>query len=161
MHQLFKQLNKLIIILNGDWPNCSLELLSSLIDLSTITELELNIDFKQGDTVKIISGIINLLKRTTNVRSLIFPSRTVSVPTICSIVSYPIQHLQIPVNNVDEMKLILKQFDYLSSVTFKFTADSLNPIAEIIEWLTATSRDFTHQSTKFSLSLWLGKQMQM
>jgi hypothetical protein len=161
MHQLFNKLTKLIIRLDGDWPSCSLELLSSLIDLSTITELELNIDFTLGDTAKTIAGIAALLNRTTSVRSLIIPSRTVSVQTICSIVSYPVQHLQIPVNSVEEMKVILKRFDYLSSVTFKFPADSLTPIAQIVEWLMTTSRDFTHQSTKSSLSLWLGKQTQV
>jgi hypothetical protein len=83
------------------------------------------------------------------------------VQTICSIVSYPVQHLQIPINNIEEMKVILKRFDYLSSVTFKFATDSLDPIAEIVQWLLKASRDFTYQSTKFSLSLWLGKKIKV
>jgi len=154
---LFNKLTKFILRLDGDWPRNSLELLSSLIDLSTITELELRIDFTLGDISKTTVGIVTFLEKTTNVRSLIIPSRTVSIKTICSIVSHRVQHLQISVNSVEDMKMILKRFDHLSSVTFIFSASSLVPIAEIIEWLIRNDRDFTYQSTQCSLSLWLGK----
>jgi hypothetical protein len=132
-------------------------LLSSLTDLSTITDLELSIDFILGDVINTTLGIIALLEKTTKIQSLIIPNRTVSLQTICSIVSHRIQHLQIPVNSTEDMKLILNRFDHLSSVAFRFLADSLVPITEIIEWLTMKGRDFTYQSTQCSLNLWLGK----
>jgi hypothetical protein len=80
------------------------------------------------------------------------------VQTIYSIVSERVQHLQIIVKSVEDMKIILKQFTHLSSVTFKFSQYSTISITEIVEWLTATTRDFTYQSTKSSVSFWLGKK---
>ncbi len=155
---MFNRVIKLLVRLNGDWPNSTLELLSSLIDLSTISEIELSIDFTRGNVLKTTAGIVALLEKTTNVRSLIIPCRTAMVQTIYSIVSERVQHLQIIVKSVEDMKIILKQFTHLSSVTFKFSQYSTISITEIVEWLTATTRDFTYQSTKSSVSFWLGKK---
>ncbi len=102
-------------------------------------------------------GIAALLEQTSNIQSLIIPTRNTALQSICSIVSYRVQHLQIPVNDVEDMKIILERFDHLSSVTFKFVADSSTFISEIIAWLVTKDRDFTYQSTQFSLNLWFGK----
>lgn len=72
-----------------------------------------------------------------------------------------VRYLQIHVTNIEDIKIILERFDHLSSVTFKFLTDSLVCIAEIIEWLLTKGKDFTYQSTKFSLSLWLGKNIKV
>jgi hypothetical protein len=102
-------------------------------------------------------GIAGLLEQTSNIQSLIIPTRNTVLQSICSIVSSRVQHLQIPVNDVEDMKIILERFNHLSSVTFKFVADSSTFISEIIAWLVTKDRDFTYQSTQFSLHLWFGK----
>jgi hypothetical protein len=85
--------------------------------------------------------------------------RSATVPTICSILSYSVQHFEVPVNSVEDMKIILEEFEHLSSITFKFLTDSVTYITEMIEWLLMKGRDFTYQSTQRSLSLWLGKSV--
>ena len=158
IHRLFNKLTKLILRVDGHWPNSSIELLTALIDLTIVTELELNIDFNQSDVPNTIAGIVALLERMTSIRSLLIPTRTVTPRIICSIVSNRVEHLQIPIHTIDEIKVILKRFDHLSSVTFRFAEDSLVLIGETIQWLLAEDRDFTYRSTKYLLSLWLGKK---
>ena len=116
-------------------------------------------NFKPSDSFNTIVGIRALLKQTSNIRSLIISSRSVSLKTICSIVTDSVQDLQILINSVEDAQMILTQFNHLSSVTFKFSANSLGDIAEIIERLASNNKDFTYQSTERSLSLWLDKNM--
>ncbi|CAF2475679.1 unnamed protein product [Rotaria sp. Silwood2] len=160
-HCLFNRLTRLTLQLHEDWPNGSLRLLSSFIDLSTITELVLDINFTQSDSCNTTTCIIALLEQTSSIRSLIILNRHVSLQTICSIVSNRVKNLQIPVNTVEETKMILKRFNHLFSVTFKFLGNSLSSIAEIIEWLVSKGRDFTYQSTQCSLNLWLGTSKEL
>ena len=104
-----------------------------------------------------IAGVTSLVERAINVNTLIISSRTTPMQAICMMVSDQIKHLQISVNNVEEIKVILDQFDHLFSVTFHFATDSLVSNTEILDWLFAIGKDFTYQSTKASLSLWLGR----
>ncbi|CAF3494111.1 unnamed protein product [Rotaria sp. Silwood1] len=158
---LFNGLTKLTLQLHDHWPDDSLKLLTSFIDLSTITELVLDVNFTQNDSFNTTAGIVTLLEQTSNIRSLIIFTRTVYLQTIFSIVSCRVKHLQTPVNTVEDVKMILKRFDHLFSVTFKFLENSLVSIAEIIEWLVSKDRDFTYQSTQCSLSLWLGTRKEL
>jgi hypothetical protein len=119
--------------------------------------LELN--FRQSDSFNTIAGVAGLLEQTSNIRSLIIPSRIVSSQTICSIVSHRVQDLQMFVNSVEDAKMILTRFDHLSSVTFQFSTNSLDSINEIIEWLVLRGKDFTYRSTQSSLNLWLHKNV--
>lgn len=105
-----------------------------------------------------ITGVTSLLERANQIQTLIISSRTMPMPAICSIMSDQIKHLQMPVNHVEEIKMIIDRFDHLFSVTFHFVIDSLVSITEILDWLLAIRRDFTYQSTKSSLSLWLGRR---
>ena len=105
-----------------------------------------------------IEGIVNLLERTTSARTLIISSRTTPMQVICSIVPIRIKHLQVPINNTEDMKVILNRFEHLFSVTFSFATVSSISHTEVFDWLTSLGRDFTNQLTICSLSLWLGKK---
>ncbi|CAF3720823.1 unnamed protein product [Rotaria socialis] len=152
----YNRLTKLRLQIHENWPDGSLDLLSSFIDLSTITGLTLDVNIMENDSSNIAAGITALLQQASHIKSLVIISHTLSLHTICSIISHHIKHLQIPVTSIKDVTLILKQFDHLFSVSFTFRYKSIVSIKEITELLVTKGRDFTYHLTQFSLHLWLG-----
>ncbi|CAF2082852.1 unnamed protein product [Rotaria magnacalcarata] len=151
----YNRLTKLRLQIYENWPDGSLGLLSSFIDLSTITDLTLDVNIVENDSSNITTGITALLQQASHIKSLVILSHTLSLHTICSIISHHIKHLQIPVTSIKDMKLILNQFDHLFSVSFTFRCKSIVSITEITELLVTKGIDFTYHLTQFSLNLWL------
>ncbi|CAM4771798.1 unnamed protein product [Rotaria magnacalcarata] len=151
----YNRLTKLRLQIYENWPDGSLGLLSSFIDLSTITDLTLDVNIVENDSSNITTGITALLQQASHIKSLVILSHTLSLHTICSIISHHIKHLQIPVTSIKDMKLILNQFDHLFSVSFTFLCKSIVSITEITELLVTKGIDFTYHLTQFSLNLWL------
>jgi hypothetical protein len=156
---LFHNLSKLRLQVNGEWPTSSPEFLSTLINLSCLNELVLDVDLTHESAPNTIASIRTLLERASNVRSLIITNPFTNMQSICLVVPRYVQHLEVSVDSVDNMRMILEQLKHLSSITFDLSLDLQNSISEIIEWLINEGRDFTYESSRYSLKLWLNKSM--
>ena len=158
--RLFNRLTKLNLQFHDEWPVNSIEFLSSLIDLSTIIDLELDCDAIQIQNEylsNLITGIHTLLAQTNNIQSLIISTRLIPIGMMYSIIrTHPIRHFEVPVQTIDDIKMVLSDTYNLSSLTFRFPRRILIPIEDILACAAETHSDFRYHSNYQSISLWLG-----
>jgi hypothetical protein len=152
------------------WPFNSLEILSKFIDLSSLTDLTLNISFDNNFISNAIENITILLEQTYNVHSLSINYFIIdvndydtSMEIFCSIIPFHIKYLKIKLLKyenqriIDDMKIILNRLEYLSSITFQFDPFHSIQFDNIIEWIRNEREDFTYISREHYLHIWLGE----
>ena len=134
------------------------------VDPLHLVTLSLAVQCYASSLENTITNIINLLERTCNVRSLsIFyrRSRTCSmldVRRIYAILPRFIKDLTIEIITIDDIELIFKRLEYLSSFTFVLSVFSM-PSTQIIEWFKVNVNDFTHRVDGNRIYVWLGNYM--
>lgn len=101
------------------------------------------------DNVKI------LFDRACNVDSLEIKADFLSMENICSIVPRRLKNLTVPVKVYEDMEILLKQLNHLSTVTFNCydNKDPSNLFAQIIKWLIQENKIFTHKEDNNTLKL--------
>ena len=149
---------------NGEWSSDSNEFLSTLIDLSHLTTLELYVDFDHCLLSNTIKNIGYILEKTHNVRSLTLSNSCCRsnlngiVEDFCSIIPHHVKHLDIYDIDLNDIKILLERLQHLSSVSFLFPFDMPFSPTEIVGWL-SQRRDFTYLVDKSSMSIWLGQNI--
>jgi len=61
------------------------------------------------------------------------------------------------VKNINDMKIIFDRFDYLSSITFRFSFYKSIPSAKIIESFLNIKKDLTYRKDDCSIRVWLNQ----
>jgi hypothetical protein len=109
------------------------------------------------------TNIINIFKQTFNIHTLEINNNLSSynsnttIEDICLLIPSYIKHLKITVKNINDMKIIFDQFNYLSSVTFQFSFYKSIPSAKIIESFLNIKKDLTYRKDDCSIRVWLNQ----
>jgi len=160
-HLLFRNVNELILGIDGQWPKGSLTFLSTTIDLLHITKLSISVNFFHEYMSSIVYGINELLKYASNIHTLSLfdywaPNNcTTTMETVCSMITSNIKHLQIQVKNSDDIKCIIENLEHLISVTFKYSQSLIFNRGEFIDCLEELKRHSSRWNCKYALHLWL------
>ena len=159
---MFRNVTNLILGNDGEWPENSLQFLSTIIDLTHITKLSLSVDFIPEYTLNTVSNITLLLNQAPNLRSLLLfdywtPDNCMKrIKTICSMISQNIKHLQIRVKDINDIKYILEQLEHLTSATFQYAQMLTINRHEFTQFLTYLQRYSSLWDSQNTLYVWLG-----
>ncbi|CAF1063116.1 unnamed protein product [Adineta steineri] len=160
MNPVFCKATKLFINLADDWPFIPLISLSVLIDLSHLVEIEFNSCFPITSDTNALSDIINLIQQAHNLSSLLIYSHFaygfgLCTEDICCLISRQIKHLQIPVDDLNDIKIVLERCNHLSSIQFDIRQRKFSK--EIVQWIVDNTIDSTYRTDANFVKVWLGK----
>ena len=151
--RIFRHMTQLA--LDIDWPINSFDLLSTLTDLSQLTEIWL---FLSNHHYFDSNTLYMLLDQACNARTLGISydnDSTLITEEIFSVISRQIEHLKIRTTDVVCMQLILECVEHVSSVSFIRDRGSASAWTDMIEWLTERGSQFSQSDDHKSLQVWL------
>jgi hypothetical protein len=160
-HFLFRNVNELVLGVDGEWGKDSVRFLSMTIDLSRLVKLSLSVNFSHEYMPSIVCGANELLKHAVNIHTLwLFdywaPANcTANMETVCSMTTPNIKHLRIRVKNSDDIKFIIESLENLMSVTFQYTQGLIFISEEYINCLLDLKRHTSKWACRFALHVWL------
>jgi hypothetical protein len=146
-----------LLCIDDEWPVGSIEYLLTFINLSSIMELSISIDFDPISASDKLTNITYLLKQTCNLHSLTIDSSSTNAEHLCLLVPDHIKHLQVSVKYIDDVKLIIEQLKHLLSVTFEFFHDSKFVSEEFSIWLMEKRNKSTYRRDNMFFSVWFDK----
>jgi hypothetical protein len=144
----------LILCVHEEWPVGSVEHLSTFIDLSCLVELSISLDFQSES---IVENLIYFFKQMPHLHSLTIDSSSAKADNICLIVPDTVKHLQVSVKNMEDMKMIIERFKYLSSVTFEHLNRVKILSTEFVPWLMENRENSTYRIDEIYVSIWVDK----
>ena len=139
------------------------QLLSNLINLVHLTQLSLNLNYDYSMDLNTRAYLKNIFKQISNIRTLEICNNlstiysNITIEDICSLIPSYIEHLKITVKNINDMKIIIDRFEYLSSITFRFSFYKSIPSAKIIESFLNIKKDLTYRKDDCSIRVWLNR----
>jgi hypothetical protein len=137
--------------------------LSPIINISELMQVELEIDYFGKDNKNVLFHIIRLLKQSSKLSSLIIHSLYSKyelypfLNDLCSILPRQIKCLQIPINELEQIELILGRCPYLSIIKFEISRRKFS--REVIQWFEKNTIHsmFTRQNGYDRI--WIGKRI--
>lgn len=162
-HLQFRNVTELTISINNEWPESSLAFLSTLIDLTRVVKLVLLTNFLHQYSPNIIRSINKLLEYTCNISMLsvldywTMENCTKTIKTIYSMLTPNIKHLNIQVNNRDEVQFIIENFKHLKSITFEYAQTWVFVNENYIQCLSDIKRHISTWDSQLALHVWLDK----
>lgn len=132
------------------------------IDISKIVQIELNSDGFENYNEMTWREFRNFLLQAQNLSTLTFwnTSRISemyrSIDIISLIIPHYIKHLQIPINNVNQIENILNRCENL--ITIKFDIKSLELSKGIMNWFKYNTINSTCLEENNRILVWIGKK---
>ncbi|CAF1382834.1 unnamed protein product [Rotaria sp. Silwood1] len=160
---MFSNVTKIHVKLDNKPPLDSLEVLTKVIDVSKLVEVKLQIRYFKQDIQNLLFEIISFLEQAYSLSSLIFYGNYYKgelypyVKHICSIIPRQIKHLQIPINQLDQIEAILERCQNLSVIQFEITR--LKFSQEVVDWFNQHTIDSTIQKHARCNIIWIGKKI--
>ncbi|CAF0970306.1 unnamed protein product [Adineta steineri] len=161
---LFHNVTELILDLDDQCSlNASSQTLSNLINLVHLSQLSLNLNYDYSLDLNTRAYLKNIFKQISNIRTLEICNNlstiysNITIEDICSLIPSYIEHLKITVKNINDMKIIIDRFEYLSSITFRFSFYKSIPSAKIIESFLNIKKDLTYRKDDCSIRVWLNR----
>ncbi|CAF3359582.1 unnamed protein product [Rotaria sp. Silwood1] len=158
---IFRKITHLSLNLDGKLPYVSLQSLQTIIDLSSLVCLSMQIlIYNVAQRSSVTDYISSILKKTSNIHSLkLIYNHTgeslINIETLSSIIPRSIKHLQISITNLDEMKNILEKLKQLSSVIF-YSVNMLYYYEDIIKWIKLKRKNSLCRKGLRCMQIWLG-----
>ncbi|CAF0859055.1 unnamed protein product [Rotaria sp. Silwood1] len=159
----FPDVIKLNVDIDSQHSLDSLELLTSVIDVSKLVEVKLESFYFNKNNQNLLFNIISILEQAFSLSSLIIHSRYCKqrlypfLNHICSIIPRQIKHLQIPIYELDQIEFILKRCQNLSVVQFEILRLKLSQ--EVIHWFNQHTIDSTIQRHAGCNIIWIGQKI--
>lgn len=128
-----------------------------------MTQVILNLNYDFASDVNTTTNLIDIFKQTIHLHTLEINNNLSSlnsnttIEDICLLIPSYIQHLKITVKNINDMKIIFDRFDYLSSITFRFSFYKSIPSTKIIESFLDIKKDLTYRKDDSSIRVWLNQ----
>ena len=150
--------------INNQWPFSSLRFLSTVIDLSRVLKLRLNVrGFSSGSYLALTTQLDVLLKLACNVCFLELWLHEDYMPLtddsmrICNIIHSRIRHVTLTVSSIDQMLMFRRHLRHLSSVRFRLTNADCSTETMYHVWSERQRGSYTYQLGGSSLRLWLDR----
>ncbi len=112
------------------------------------------------------TNLIDIFKQTSNIHTLEINNHLsalnshTTLEDICLLIPSYIKHLKMTVRNINDMKILFDRFDYLSSITFRFSFDKSIPSTKMIESFLNIKKDLTYRKDDCSIRVWLNQFIQ-
>ncbi|CAF1586923.1 unnamed protein product [Rotaria magnacalcarata] len=161
----FPNVTILYLKFHDNWPSDGIEFVSSLIDMSRATTLELCYDRKIDSISDSIVHVEKLFGQAVNVSILVvFGYRRLYYrfkwEKLCSVIPHHVKHLSSSASDSEDMKNILDHLKHLWSIRFQWptgiiSEDKGTCSREIINNLKMKKQNFKYQYDDFELQIWL------
>ncbi|UJR08749.1 hypothetical protein I4U23_013006 [Adineta vaga] len=157
---LFTNVTELKLRVHREWSVEALHFISMLVNVLELRTLSFQSDFHPKTASKIVDNLMKFLQKTSHLRSLIVlpldinGQYHVNMMTLCSIVPVHIENFALKVQNLDDMREVLENLIYLSSVSFNYPHDRKIISIEIIEWLINNGEKFSYIEKEYSIHFW-------
>lgn len=158
---LFPKVTEIELKCCNYWPASSLQSLSLIIDLSRIVVMKISgYNFHQY-IQNIWMHISSFINQVHNLSSLIINSdlsicdSSRMIENIHSIIPHHIKCLQIPIDNLNQIKPILERCENLSTIIFDI--EDVKFSNEIIQWFAENTINTTFQAIYRRVTVWLGR----
>lgn len=161
---LFRNLTKLTIDVDQEWSSECIRFLSNIVDLSRLEKITFNPDLNQQTIHNTSENILMLMAFAYNLNTLaIHPyssyGNMVSMDIICSFIPRHIKHLEITVQDINDMRTILDHHERLWSLTLLAFSDRSIPWSEFVQELIYRKKDFVYWESYYSLRIWFGQKI--
>ncbi|CAM4927705.1 unnamed protein product [Rotaria socialis] len=163
-YHLFLKTTQLALTVEKHWPLNTVQLLSSLIDLSQLVYLKIDSSEIRFNS-DMMTGIASLLKQTCNISSLEIQfsfsqqNSAITAESIYSIIPTHVKHLRVTIYNTHQLNTILELLkfnNHLSSVHFHVIQRQM--FDKIIPWLVQNTNSM-YRENRNSLEVWLSKSI--
>lgn len=159
----FRHVNELILTIDNQWPSGSLRYISNLIDLSKIEKLTLTIGDSfpvSSESVLNIKKLFQLIKKNHSLKLSLASRFNISIndfyfTSICPIIPNHVKHLTIQISKTNQMRTVIEQMKYCSSIRFEYTYYSDQSSQIHMDWLARENNNHSYRMEQTSLSLWL------
>jgi hypothetical protein len=159
---LFPKATELDLEFRKDWPELSLQTLSVFIDISRIVKMKICSKYfdQFNENTWMDMGIF--MKQAQNLSSLIIFNEFQgdqldrTVENIHSILPYHVKNLQVPLNDVNQIKMILERCEKLT--TINFTIDDEEFSDKVMKWFADNTIYTTCRQGYKNFAVWLGKK---
>jgi hypothetical protein len=139
----------------------SLDLLSALLELSSIHRISLELFYNQLSNSNTRMHLSALFSRCCHLKSLTLLPLEIDgqygmfVDALLAIVPSQVKHLTFTIQNHEQMERALTTMQHLWSISFNFPYHRKIDGREAIDWLSSNGRIFTYSETDRSLSFWV------
>jgi hypothetical protein len=139
----------------------SLQSLSTIINIAHIVQIKLESYFLGWFKKDVLIDIGVFLKQAYNLSLLIIHNKSYkdklprTIDDIISIIPRQLKHLQIPIYNLNQIKMILEQCENLS--TIKCDVDSKGS-EELMQWFNENTTNSTCWQDNRTICVWLGRR---
>jgi hypothetical protein len=160
-HPLFPKVTEISLEFSEDWPLFSLQSLSIIIHISQIVQITLKSYYFDAYKEDTFIDISLFLEQANNLSSLIIQNslNERKIPRIIEnmlpIIPRQLKHLQISINNLDQIKMILGRCENLSTIKFDIKSKFSK---EIIQWFNDNTLNSTCKKGNRTIIVWLGKK---
>ena len=157
---MFPKVTEIDLQFRDNWPLTTLQSLPVLVDMSRLVSMKLSGDnfyYYNQNTCMDISIVINQAHNLSLLyiqRGLYSYDSTVTIENIHSILPYYIKCLQIPINNLNQLKIILERCKKLSTINFDTNSTEL--CKYVIQWLADNTTDTSCTECYRRVAVWLG-----
>ena len=140
-----------------------LEFLPILIDTAKLVEVKFEGRYFNKYNINFLFNIISILEQSSSLSSFIINSRFFNfelypfLNDLCSVIPRQIKHLQIPINQLDQVKKILDRCPNLSSAQFQITR--LKCSQEVIHWFNENTVDSKIKKSAECHVIWIGRKI--
>jgi hypothetical protein len=158
---VFPKVAKIEIGFYSDWRSFSLQLLSIFINFAQIVEMKLKIYYFDRYHKDTLLSIGIFLEQAHNLSSLIIGNNFVEdkssqiIENIFPIIPRRLKHLQLPIKNLNHIKMILEQCDNLSTIKFNIKSKFSS---EIIQWFNNNTINSSYWQDCKTITVWIGKK---
>jgi hypothetical protein len=158
---LFPKVTEINLVFWDDWPQFSVQSLSIFINIGQITQMELKSYFFDEYKNDTLIDISIFLGQAHNLSSLIIRSslNEYRLPrifdNIYSIIPRQLKHLHLPINSLDQMRMIIERCKNLSTIEFDIKSKYSK---EIMEWFNDNTIKSICKKDGRTITVWLGKK---
>ncbi len=137
--------------------------LSPIINISELMQVELEISYFGKENKNVLFHIIRLLEQSSKLSSLIIHSLYSKyelypfLNDLCEILPRQIKYLQIPINELEQIELILERCSYLSVIKFEIPRRKFS--REVIQWFEKNTIDSMFTRQNGCDRIWIGKRI--
>ena len=162
VNPLFPTVTKVSVDVGNENPLVSKDFLTSIIDLSQLVEVRFESSYFNKHNKELLLDMITIIERSCNLTSLTIHNhycRFALYPflhNICSIIPRQITHLQIPINQLDQIEIILERCPHLSIVQFQITRWKFSN--EVRQWFTENTIGSTFRRHNGYDIVWIGEK---
>jgi len=146
----------------NDWPLISLQSLFVFIDISRIVHIQMSSNYLNEYNQNLFMDIKIFLEQAQNLFSLFIHSSfyrhklDLTVENIHSILPHHVKYLQIPIDNLDQINMILQRCENLSII--EFDIEGVEFCKKVINWFDENTTDTTCRESNDIVTVWLGKK---